>query len=166
MSGQDSVGKCAGGLREGAFWHADEAELRGYAIPSRSLGTRQRDSETDSTLLAAKAAAACSRGRRGVSRQPTEPNRQHRTSRESGDRNALRERSPNSANRCRRLRGWDELCESGPWAGGYRRCANGYMLLPLSRPGANSILVTKLWLGHADPRKLCFASSRRAHSTA
>ena len=26
------------------------------------------------------------------------------------------------------------LLAGGPWAGGYRRCAHGYMLLPLSRP--------------------------------
>ena len=28
------------GLREGIRWHAGEAELRGYAVPSRSLGPR------------------------------------------------------------------------------------------------------------------------------
>ena len=50
----------------------------------------------DSILWAAKAAAACSRGRSGISRQPTEPDHQHRTSRESGDRSPSWERSPNT----------------------------------------------------------------------
>ncbi len=73
-------------------------------------------------------------GAAAAAASPRDQFRQHRTSRESGDRNASWERSPSSANRSRHLRGWDDLCESGPWAGGKSRCAHGYMLLPLSRP--------------------------------
>ena len=38
MSGLDFDSKCEDRLPDGAIRHAGEAELRGYAVPSRELG--------------------------------------------------------------------------------------------------------------------------------
>ncbi len=38
MPERDPEGKSGYGLRDRVGWHADEAELRGYAVPSGSLG--------------------------------------------------------------------------------------------------------------------------------